>query len=602
MSQNAVKVDSDTLVANNSRVIVRFQSKHILLVVAIVFAALHMNADQNGWSEEARKRKADYIYMEALRQNAVDNEDAYYELMNRAYELDSTNSDVGFYVGYYKLAMSNKDSVLFHQGYNMMEKHFCSSPEDFYGSYLFGNVNEKLGMRKKALQVWAVLDSLFMDKTEIGMKYAESLAQSGDSANIKRAIDVYNRIEKAEGKNMTISTGKIRTHFIVRDTAAIITELHELLQSSPTSAEYNVFAGDIYSLFAQRDSALYYYNRACDLDSTSGLAYYTRANFYKEQGDSVAYDKEVFQALKQESLDLEAKLSLLTNYIRGLYEDPKQQPRIQDLFAVLLEQHPHEKDIHDLYCSYLVAIKDYIGAAEQAGYVLDSDPSNEDRWRATMSLYAQGNDFAKAVEVGEEALNYHPKSVLINLFIATNYNQLAQYDKSLAHLNVALEATDKADVELYSQVLCSIGDTYYMAEQTDSAFTYYDKSLDVDPGNLLALNNCAYYLACEGRALDRAERMSAITIQEEPQNDTSLDTYAWVLFKKKDYERAQHYIEEALKYSESPSAELYHHAGDIYFMMGDPDKALVHWEEALELAPDDELLQRKVLHKTYFYK
>ena len=197
MSQNAVKVDLDTLVANNSRVIVRIQSKHILLVVAIVFAALHMNADQNGWSEEARKRKADYIYMEALRQNAVDNEDAYYELMNRAYELDSTNSDVGFYVGYYKLAMSNKDSVLFHQGYNMMEKHFCNSPEDFYGSYLFGNVNEKLGMRKKALQVWAVLDSLFMDKTEIGMKYAESLAQSGDSANIKRAIDVYNRIEKA---------------------------------------------------------------------------------------------------------------------------------------------------------------------------------------------------------------------------------------------------------------------------------------------------------------------------------------------------------------------------------------------------------------------
>lgn len=47
---------------------------------------------------------------------------------------------------------------------------------------------------------------------------------------------------------MTISTGKIRTHFIVRDTAAIITELHDLLQSSPTSAEYNVFAGDIYSL------------------------------------------------------------------------------------------------------------------------------------------------------------------------------------------------------------------------------------------------------------------------------------------------------------------------------------------------------------------
>lgn len=602
MSRNVEPADLDTQVANNRRSVVKFLSKKILLVVAIVFVALEVSATKTQWSEDARQRKAEYIYMEALRQNALDNEDAYFELMNRAYELDSTNSDVGFYIGYYKLAISNKDSLLFNQGYNMMEKHFNSSPEDFYGSYLFGNINEKLGMRQKARQVWATLDSIYNDKTEIGMKYAESLAQSGDSANIKRAIDVYNRIEKVEGKNMTISTGKIRTHFIVRDTVAIINELQDLLKSSPTSAEYNVFAGDIYSLFAQRDSALYYYNRACDLDSTSGLAYYTRANFYKEQGDSATYDKEVFRALKQESLDLQAKLSLLTNYIRALYEDPEQQPRIQDLFAVLLEQHPHEKDIHDLYCSYLVAIKDYKGAAEQAGYVLDSDPSNEERWRATMSLYAQGNDFAKAVEVGEKALHYHPKSVMINLFIATNYNQEGQFEKSLMHLNTALELVDSADVELYSQVLCSIGDTYYMAEQVDSAFIYYDKSLEVDPGNLLALNNCAYYLACEGRDLDRAERMSAIAIQEESENDTYLDTYAWVLFKKKDFERAHRYIEDALKYSDSPSAELFHHAGDIYFMMGDPDKALDYWRQALELEPENEMLQRKVLHKTYFYK
>lgn len=200
MSRNAVMVASDTLVANNNGSVVRFQGKHILLVVAIIFAALQMSADKNRWCEEARQRKVDYIYMEALRQNALDNEDAYYELMNRAYELDSTNSDVGFYVGYYKLAMSNKDSVLFHQGYNMMDKHFRNSPEDYYGSYLFGNVNEKLGMRKKALHVWAVLDSLFQDKNEIGMKYAESLAQSGDTSNLKRALAVYNRIEKAEEK------------------------------------------------------------------------------------------------------------------------------------------------------------------------------------------------------------------------------------------------------------------------------------------------------------------------------------------------------------------------------------------------------------------
>ncbi len=37
-------------------------------------------------------------------------------------------------------------------------------------------------------------------------------------------------------------------------------------------------------------------------------------------------------------------------------------------------------------------------------------------------------------------------------------------------------------------------------------------------------------------------------------------------------------------------------------MNGEPQKALEFWEKALALDPDNELLQRKVKHKTYFYE
>ena len=50
------------------------------------------------------------------------------------------------------------------------------------------------------------------------------------------------------------------------------------------------------------------------------------------------------------------------------------------------------------------------------------------------------------------------------------------------------------------------------------------------------------------------------------------------------------------------SADVYEHAGDIYFMDGEPDRALEYWKDALKLDPDNELLQRKVRHKTYFFK
>lgn len=387
-----------------------------------------------------------------------------------------------------------------------------------------------------------------------------------------------------------------------QDTASIFNEVNELLEASPRSPENNVFAGDIYAMFSERDSALKYYNRACEIDPTSGLAYYSRANFYKSIDDSVSYDREVFQALKQESLELDTKLELLTGYIRALYEDPAQQPRIQELFATLLEQHPHEVAIHDLYCSYLIAVQDYEQAAEQMGYAVDIDPASEDRWRTLMSLDIQNNDFQKAVKEGERAVHYHPQSPLINLVLGSAYTQLKEYDKGLAALNRSLEYTDSADYEAVSQVLSSIGDAYYAKGDADSAFVYYDRAIATNPSNLLALNNCAYYLAEAGKDLDKAERMSAVTIKEDPDNATSLDTYAWIMFKKNNYVEAMVYIDKAIENSPEPSEELFHHAGDIYFMNKEYDEAIDFWKKALALDPENELLKKKVKHKAYFYE
>ncbi len=42
-----------------------------------------------------------------------------------------------------------------------------------------------------------------------------------------------------------------------------------------------------------------------------------------------------------------------------------------------------------------------------------------------------------------------------------------------------------------------------------------------------------YYLSLAERDLEKAERMSGRVIEKYPENATYLDTYAWVLFKKK---------------------------------------------------------------------
>lgn len=48
---------------------------------------------------------------------------------------------------------------------------------------------------------------------------------------------------------------------------------------------------------------------------------------------------------------------------------------------------------------------------------------------------------------------------------------------------------------------------------------------------------------------------------------------------------------------ETPSAEIFDHAGDIYFVTGEPDKAIEYWQQALEIEPDNKTIKEKVKKK-----
>lgn len=571
-------------------------------MMAVMATAMSAKKPDHAKPSESDCRKADYIYMEAMRQQALGNADASFYLMQRAHELNPDDDAIAYFVGYTLMGIAGQDSVRFESGHRLMKNYFDRNPADFYTSYTYGFVNERIGNIDESLRVWNKLDSLYPAKTEVALHLANSLFLTHDSAAVSRTIDVYNRIESAKGKSIPISSCKIQSYLFTQDTVSAIAEVHSLIEASPGSIENNVFAGDVFALFSENDSALAYYNRACELDPTSGLAYYSRANFYKNAGDSVAYDREVFHALKMESLDLDTKLEIMTGYVRELYSDPAQQPRIQELFASLLEQHPHEVSVHDLYYAYLLAISDYDGAAEQAGYALDIDPSDRNKWFALVGLYMQTDNFDKAVDAATRALGYHPESADITFMRAISHSQIGRYDKAILDFEHSIELADSGDVKFVSEVLGSEGDMYSAAGDKAQAEEHYRQAIAVDPDNLLALNNYAYLLAVEGRDLDKAERMSSRTIQERPDDINSLDTYAWILFRQKKYTEALVYIQKALDLAKEPAEELYSHAGDIYFWNGDHQKAVELWQKALLLAPDNDLLKRKVAHKTFFFE
>ena len=108
------------------------------------------------------------------------------------------------------------------------------------------------------------------------------------------------------------------------------------------------------------------------------------------------------------------------------------------------------------------------------------------------------------------------------------------------------------------------------------------------------MNNYAYYLSLRSIRLDVAEKLSSLVVQNNPNNATYLDTYAWVLFKKKDYQLAKFYQESALSNSTEENPVLVEHYGDILFFLNEKEKAVKLWEKSLKMGNPSKVLPEKI--------
>ena len=144
-----------------------------------------------------------------------------------------------------------------------------------------------------------------------------------------------------------------------------------------------------------------------------------------------------------------------------------------------------------------------------------------------------------------------------------------------------------------------MGDLLHEKNDDAAAFACYDSCLIWKADNYLCMNNYAYYLAVKGQDLERAEQMSYKTVQNDSTNSTYLDTYSWVLFQEGRYAEAKAYIDKAIANDSAYNNIAKEHAGDIYAMNGDINRAVLLWTMAAENDKNNALLQKKIKLKRY---
>lgn len=240
-----------------------------------------------------------------------------------------------------------------------------------------------------------------------------------------------------------------------------------------------------------------------------------------------------------------------------------------------------------------------------------------------IEVQQKAGDTIGAIATGHMAIAKWDDNLLFPLLTAGMEMMTDRPEAALATLD-SFDVTGFNNPAALSSYHQSRADALYKLQQTDSAFAEYDKAIALDPTNAMAKNNAAYFMACTGKDLDRARKLAEEAVDANPLNPTQLDTYAWVLFKLKEYKEAREQMDIALSVcgikvinkavtfqptdtneitsSDEASAEIYDHAGDIYYMNGEPDVAVQFWQLALKLEPTNEQILKKIQHRAYFFE
>ena len=212
----------------------------------------------------------------------------------------------------------------------------------------------------------------------------------------------------------------------------------------------------------------------------------------------------------------------------------------------------------------------------------DTDPLKIASRRA--ALLAQQGRKAEGLNLLEQVKVSNPQAARQK---ALTISQWLREDKQFnAALTTIEEALTKfpADTDLQSE-LAMICEKLGRYDQMESLLRGLMKSKPNDPH---AFNALGYSLADRNVRLDEARQLILKAVQLAPQDPFIQDSLGWLEYRVGNTAEAVRILEAAFR--ARPDAEIAAHLGEVYWILGQQDKAGSIWREGLMLKTDNETL------------
>ena len=159
-------------------------------------------------------------------------------------------------------------------------------------------------------------------------------------------------------------------------------------------------------------------------------------------------------------------------------------------------------------------------------------------------------------------IELYPEKAVPYLFKGISLMEKSDYIGAILTFEQGLKR-EQNNQALQEDLHINIAESHYSIGQYENAFEHFEKVLELNPNNIYALNNYAYYLCLKEKNLDKAETMARKAYEMEPNNITFADTYACVLLSKGESKQALKILEKFLDSYDEWSDTVKEHYEDI---------------------------------------
>jgi tetratricopeptide (TPR) repeat protein len=419
------------------------------------------------------------------------------------------------------------------------------------------------------------------------------------------AIKAYERAENFFGVNEISSLQKLRLFIEAGKIKEGIAEGEKLLAAYPGEERYIMAFTEVLSQKGMRNEGIQYLEKFTAANPEAVDARMLLAGFYRDTNQEDKARPLLVSLFENTAVDVSSKLIVLGAYNAEMnankakgFSDPDKEAFALKLFEKLSQANPEHPSVHiiggDLYLStgkIREAQHEYLLAVEHGDV-------NFEVWENLLLLEVQLDQFDNVLKHAEQALEIFPNQSMIHYFNGYAQFRRHHFNDAIASLEQAkkLAASNPSQV---SEINTLLGDAYNAVKDYAKSDKAYEDALSFNPNNEAVLNNYSYYLALRKENLEKAEKMSAALVKNDPENPTFLDTHAWVLYVRQKYKEAKKTIEKAIS-TGNANATHFEHYGDILYQLGDVDGAVTQWEKARGLNAKSETLNKKIANRKIY--